>query len=246
MMEGRAVERSIWEQMLFRLGLRPSLSGLERNHAFFRSTDLNRPLNHSEFVVLDTELTGLDQRRDAIVSIGAVRIRNLSIVPGESLYRLVKPDIPLPRLSTLIHWITPQELADQPDIAAVLPELVDFCGDAFIVGHCIGLDMGFLNRAFRRHYGGILRTPCIDTMRMAMLYQEELWESSQERYRFEISYNLNDLSSRYGLPLFGQHNALQDALQTAYLFLFLAKKLGQGGIVTLRNLFDAGRAWRFA
>lgn len=245
-MNGIATGLSFWHQILFRLGQWPNLPGLQRNHAVFRKTDLDRPLNRYEFVVLDTELTGLDQRKDAIVSVGAVRIRNLSIVPGETLYRLVKPDIPLPRLSTMIHWITPQELTDQPDVAAVLPELIDFCGDALIVGHCIGLDMGFINRACRRCYGGTLRTPCVDTLRMAMLYQEELWESNRERYKYAISYNLNELSSRYGLPLFGQHNALQDALQTAYLFLFLVKKLEQGGIKTLRNLFDAGRAWRFA
>lgn len=245
-MTGISGKRSLWTQVLHRFGLLPSLPELRRNHAVFRKNELDRPLGSYEFVVLDTELTGLDQGRDAIVSVGAVRIRELSIVPGETLYHLVKPDIPLPRLSTMVHWITPQELEGKPDIASVLPELIDFCGDAYIVGHCVGLDMGFINRACRRCYGGAMRTPCIDTLRMAMLYQEELWESNQERYRYAISYNLNELSARYGLPLFGQHNALQDALQTAYLFLFLAKKLGRGGIGTLRNLFDAGRAWRFA
>ncbi len=235
----------LWERLLSVGRQRPNLPGLVRNHAAFRTTNLDRPLDSCEFVVLDTELTGLNPRKDAVVSVGAVRIRNLGIVPGETFYRLVKPDIPLPRLSTMVHWITPQELADQPGIAEVLPDLIDFCGEAFVVGHYIGLDMDVINRACRHHYGGTLRTPCVDTMRMAMLYQEELWETNQERYRFEISYNLNELSVRYGLPLFGRHNALQDALQTAYLFLYLAKKLRQGGIETLRNLFEAGRAWRF-
>ncbi len=235
-----------WKRLssLFKQG--PELPGLRYNHDVFRRTNLDRQLDRCEFVVLDTELTGMNPRKDAIVSIGAVRIRNLGIVPGENFYRLVKPDIPLPKLSTLVHWITPQELADQPTIEKVLPDLIDFCADSFVVGHYIGMDMNVLNRACRLHYGGALRTPCIDTMRMAMLYQDELWETNQERYRFEISYNLNELSKRYGLPLFGQHNALQDAMQTAYLFLFLAKKLRQGGIETLRNLFEAGRAWRFA
>ena len=42
-------------------------------------------------------------------------------------------------------------------------------------------------------------------------------------------------------PKFKPHDALEDALQTAYLFLFLVKKMKSGGIRTLRDLYQAGR-----
>lgn len=220
----------------------PLLAGV---HGHFEQLDQNRPLEEYEFVVLDTELTGLNAKRDEIVSIGAVRIRDLAIAPSEQFYSLVEPRIPLPKKSTLIHRITPEQVKGRPRLRQVLPELVDFIGNAFIVGHYVGLDISFLNRASKDILGNRLVTPCIDTMRLAQVYQEALFESYYDRYEKHISYNLRDLSKYWGLPLFPQHNALQDALQTAYLFLFLVKKLKVFGVHTLRQLYMAGRSWRW-
>jgi DNA polymerase-3 subunit epsilon len=50
---------------------------------------------------------------------------------------------------------------------------------------------------------------------------------------------LAKLAKEYGLPLFEQHNALEDALQTAYLFVFLAAKLREQGLSTFRHLRQA-------
>ncbi len=211
----------------------------------FRNLDQNQPLEKYEFVVLDTELTGLSARQDEIVSIGAVRIRDLSIVPGEQFYTLVEPRIPLPKKSTLIHRITPEQVKGRPRLRQVLPQLLDFVGNAFIVGHYIGLDIGFLNRAAKTILGEKMNTPCLDTMRLAQVYQEALFESYYDRYQKHISYNLRDISKYYCLPTFPQHNALQDALQTAYLFLFLVKKLKTFNVHTLRQLYMAGRSWRW-
>ena len=60
-----------------------------------------------------------------------------------------------------------------------------------------------------------------------------------------VSYALSDLAGEFSLPRFPSHEALSDAMQTAYLFLFLVRKLRDGGIVTLRDLFEAGRSWRW-
>ncbi len=84
---------------------------------FAASVDQDRDLAHCDFTVLDTELTGLDRRKDEIVSIGAVRIRGLRVQPGETFHAIVRPDIPLPKLSTLIHRITPSDVAEAPPMA---------------------------------------------------------------------------------------------------------------------------------
>lgn len=227
---------------LFRRG--PDNDVLRRNRERFSALDQDRPLTDYEFCVLDTELTGLSPRSDEIVSLGAVRVRGLSIT-AESYYSLVAPRGELPKVSTMIHRITPQMLEDAPRLRRIFPEFMEFCGDALIVGHNIGLDMSFLNRAAQDILGGRLRTPCVDTMRLAQIYQQEMWENYYDQYDGTVSYQLYDLSTRYGLPSFNQHNALYDAMQTAYLFLFLVKKLDSGGIRTLRDLYLAGRSWRW-
>lgn len=217
---------------------------LRENHARFEAFDQDKPLTEYSFCVVDTELTGLSPRTDEIVSIGAVRIENLSIT-ADSFYTLVAPRGGLPKVSTMIHRITPEMLEGAPRLREVFPQFLKFCGKALVVGHNVGLDISFLNRAAIDILGGKLHTPCVDTMRLAQVYQQELWENYYDQFDGKISYQLGDLSQRYGLPCFNQHNALYDAMQTAYLFLFLVKKLSSGGIKTLRDLYMAGRSWRW-
>jgi len=217
---------------------------LRASEEYFSGFNQDKPLTDYEFCVLDTELTGLNPRTDEIVSIGAVKVKNLSIT-AESFYSLVAPRGELPKFSTMIHRITPGMLEDAPRLRAIFPDFLKFCGNSLIVGHNIGLDMSFLNRASRDILGAKLSTPCVDTMRLAQIYQQELWENYYDQFDGQLSYQLYDLSGRYGLPSFNQHNALYDAMQTAYLFLFLVKKLKSGGIKTLRDLYLAGRSWRW-
>ena len=230
------------------LGLGPRTSNLptlDENNRLCRELDQNRLLSDYAYTVLDTELTGLSARKEEIVSIGAVRIRGLTIVPGESYSALVRPSIPLPKTSTLIHRITPEAIAEAPPLADVLPGLIEFCKGTLIGGHHVGLDMSFLNRACRTHHGQPLANPCLDTMRMAMLWREKRTPSHYEQFNLNISYVLTDLAEEFDLPRFTAHEALGDALQTAYLFIYLAKKIARNNPLTLRELFRAGQSWRW-
>lgn len=220
-------------------------AAFKRNHAYFAEVNHDLPLTEYDFVVLDTELTGLNQRRDEIVSIGAVRIRQLTIVAGETFQTLVRPATKTGVTDgTFIHRITPQELIDVPKLKEVLPAFIDFCGPSLLIGHYVDLDVTFLNKASKKLFGSIMKNPCLDTMRMAQVYTESCWEQYHDRFNLDVSYNLADLSRKYDLPVFPEHDALLDALQTAYLFLFLVQKLRGQGLVTLRDLFRAGQTWK--
>ncbi|MBN1140539.1 MAG: 3'-5' exonuclease [Deltaproteobacteria bacterium] len=224
---------------------RPLHPLLAANREAFRMVDHDRPLAACRFTVLDTELTGLDAAKSEIVSIGAVHLEGLSIRADQTFSQLVKPLRALPKASTLIHRITPSQVQGAADLAEILPGFVEFLDDTLVVGHHVGLDMAFLNKACRKILGGKLANPCLDTLHMARIYRAEQWEHYYERYDLKVSYALSDLAAEYGLPRFPAHNALDDAMQTAYLFLYLVKKLKDGGIVTLRDLFEAGRSWRW-
>ncbi|MFH7325668.1 PolC-type DNA polymerase III [Desulfurivibrio sp. C05AmB] len=228
-----------------RLGLIPPSHPLfAENWHHFKRLDQNLPLSAYEFVVFDTELTGLNRQRDEIVSIGAVRIRDLRIMVGDTFYVRVKPPKALPKDSTLIHRITPQQIEEAPSLAAILPSFISYCGRSLLVGHYVGLDVAFLNQACRRYYGAPVSNPCLDTMRLAQTYTEMQWRDYHDRFRMDLSFNLAALTSQYGLPRFTHHDAYEDALQTAYLFIFLVKKMHSQGIVTLKDLYNSGQAWR--
>jgi DNA polymerase-3 subunit epsilon len=195
-----------------------------------------------EFVALDTELTGFDPRKDAVLSVAAVRLRGLSIRTGETFAALVRPERDVPRVSSLVHGLTASALRQAAGLEEVLAGLLDFIGPAVVVGHHVGLDMGFLNAASRKCFGGELAAPCIDTLRLAMTYEEKrlaLEGGGPEHNAFDLP----SLSRRYGLPAFAAHDARQDALAAAYLFLYLGKKLSRGKPLTLAGLWRAGRLW---
>lgn len=225
--------------------LRPRTSALhpalKRNEQQFVGFDSNRPIEDYEFVSFDTELTGLNPRRDEIVSIGAVRIKELRIIAGDNFFSYIHPNQNIPKNSTLIHRITPEQIKDAPMPEVILPEFVDFCGDALLIGHFVALDMAFLNKALKKHMGGAINNPRLDSVRLAEAYHEHKGKHGRVGTKTELSYNLTKLAVEYNLPIFEQHDALEDALQTAYLFIFLVKNLRSAGYGTLKEFFAASR-----
>lgn len=213
--------------------------------SYFRMLAHDKPIEEYEFVVLDTELTGLNARHDEIVAIGAVRVHGLRIVASDVFEVFVRPHKALPKNSTLVHRITPQQIKDAPQLADVFPSLMKYLGDSLLVGHCLGLDMTFLNRAAMKLFDSRIYNPCLDTMRLAQIYTENCWERYSARVAPLVSYGLADLSRSYGLPAFTSHDALEDALQTAYLFIFLVRKMQAQGYRTLGELYKAGQIWRW-
>ena len=214
---------------------------LLRNRKYFKEFDQSKPLSEYTFVVCDTELTGLNKRRDEIISIGAVKIINLRLELSETFHQYIRPLNLEHTDSTLVHRITPEQLRKMPTIEEVLPEFIEFCGDALLVGHYVDLDITFLNRFALETLGGTLSNPSLDTMRLARGYKEAKFMDSHGHTNLSTSYNLNDLTHEFNLPEFKPHDALEDALQTAYLFLFLVKKMKSGKIRTLKDLYQAGR-----
>ncbi len=238
------LSRSFWPFSL--LGAKPAHPLLVQSKDYFSGLDKRKPLNEYNFVVLDTELTGLKVKKDELVSIGAVRIREMRIDIKDSFYFCVCPSGEVPKKSTLIHRITPSQARMAPPLEDALLAMLDYCGNSVIIGHNINLDMGVINRELTKHFSGELYNLCLDTMRLARVYEERQWVGSLECCNTQSSYNLKRLSQEYNLPLFAEHNALTDALQTAYLFLFLIHKLQDVSSWTLKDLCKVGCAnrWR--
>jgi len=200
-----------------------------------------QPLEDASYVVLDTELTGLDVRRDSIVSIGAVRMAGGRILMGETFYRLVKPETELRSESVVVHQITPSEVDDMPGVEAALSEVTYFIGDAVVVGHFISLDMAFLNRGMKRHYGRTIQNQVIDTLSVHDWLRGE--EKGFRRYFTEDGENkdLFTLARKYKVEVNGAHNALKDAFITAQVFQRLLRQLPHHGVRTLGDLLRVGR-----
>nr|MBF0221179.1 3'-5' exonuclease [Desulfobulbaceae bacterium] len=231
-------------QSLFLNKTVPAHPLIDHNNNFFKNQRHLQPIGKCDFVVIDTELTGLNEKKDEIIAIGAIRIRDFRLQCGENFYALIKPEEKLHSQSTLVHRITPGQLTQAKSLEDILPQFLEFCGDSYLVGHYVRLDLAFLNRASKKLLGGVIKTPYLDTMRLAMAYKEFEHGHYFDHYNIRTAYSLTSLGKEYGLPTFEQHNALQDSLQTAYLFLYLVKKIKQYGPRTMHDFLHTGRQWK--
>lgn len=197
------------------------------------------PLGSAVFIILDTELTGLDEKKDTILSVGAVRMRGGSIGLGDTFYRLVNPDAAFAMQSVLIHGITPSDVAGAADIRTVLSEFLRFCCDGILVGHYLSLDLRFLNRALGKYLGSRIKNPVVDTL---ALYGWIL-RHCKDRQGLPVSFTdsgLFDIARHFGIDVKNAHNALADAFITAQIFQQFLPILLRKGITGTRGLAEAG------
>jgi DNA polymerase-3 subunit epsilon len=191
------------------------------------------------FVVVDTELTGLDEKKDSIVSIGAVRMVGGAIDLGDQFYRLVSPKTALKADSVRIHEITPSDVAEQPRIEAALDEFLDYVGNDVLVGHFISIDLSFLNREMKRIHGCELPNPALDTFSIYEWLRKR--QRSRDCFTTPIAgYKLHDIIKCFDIPVHGAHNAIMDAFATAQLFQRFIPYLVKAGVQDLGELLKVG------
>ena len=158
------------------------------------------------YVALDTETTGTDSERDAVIEIGAVRFSSDGQVLAE-WSSLVNPGRAVPFNITQLTGITSPMVAGAPSLPEVASALRRFVGDSstIIVGHNVDFDLGFL-----RQKGLHFAHPTLDTFELASILLP-----TQSRY------SLDQLMAHFAIPFPQQHRALDDAQATRALFLAL-------------------------
>ncbi|MCX8031274.1 MAG: 3'-5' exonuclease [Thermodesulfovibrionales bacterium] len=196
-------------------------------------------ITNQNYVVIDTELTGLDETKDSLVSIGAVKMKGRRIELGCTFHRLIKPSSALKSESILIHRITPNEVEKEPSVEKIIREFINFCGNDIIIGHFVSIDMSFINKEVRKITGSVMRNQILDT---SMIYQY-LKKKYSQRDLF-ISYpgeiELYELAKRFCIPISDAHDALADAFLTAQLFQRFIPLLIGIGIKRIGDLLSFG------
>jgi DNA polymerase-3 subunit epsilon len=191
------------------------------------------PWRDGRFVVVDLELTGLNPRRDEIVSFGAVPVDGGRVLVQDAVYGLVRPSGSVPSRSVLVHGIRDPDLVDAPEASVALVELVHAMAGRVLVAHAAEIERAFLRRALRG-LGLRLRGPVIDTRALA-----QLWLTERDGALSRLT-SLDELARGLGLPVHRPHNALGDALTTAQLFIAAATHLDAQRPETVGSLSRVG------
>ena len=199
----------------------------------FDTPDHDIPLASLDFVVFDTETTGLNPSSgDEIVQIAAVRVVNGRILHSELFDRLANPGRSIPSVATRIHGITDAMVSDQPPAVEVVRSFHRFAKDDVLVAHNAAFDLKFF--ALKEQATGVsFDQPVLDTLLLSVVIQPD-----------QTAHTLDAIAHRFGITIEGRHTALGDAVATAQVFIRMIEILNSRGIVTLSDAVEASNRQR--
>lgn len=203
--------------------------------------DTSMLLSEASYVVMDTELTGLDIKKDSVISIGAIKMSGGRIDIGNTFYRLINPSSRMNREGIVIHGITPSDVESQPPIEEVINEFTEYCGNDSIVGHFINMDIKFINREIQRFRGRPVKNILLDTFRIYEWIKQNEHSFSRNNTFDRDDMTLFAIAREYGITINGAHNALNDAYITAQLFQRFLSMLPALGVHKLRDIIRVGK-----
>jgi DNA polymerase-3 subunit epsilon len=190
------------------------------------------------YVVLDTELTSLDERSNRLLSIGAIAMQGARILLGEQFYRVINPGIEVPAQSVVIHKLRPADVETGEPPGQVLAELRQFISGAVLVGHFAEIDVKILRKELA-DLAHTLNNPVVDTARIHRWIVRHK-PHSEDLFRQLEHVDLQSLAKLYQLDFREAHHALEDAFVTAQLWQKLFYQLDRLKVRSLERLLRIG------
>lgn len=190
-----------------------------------------KPLSTTRFVVFDTETTGLDYKKDRILSIGGVAVIGNKIAVTDSLELFLKQEI-YNTDSAKIHGILKQGHYTKVNEQEAIELCLEFIGTDILVGHHIGFDVAVINQSLKRHDLGKLKNRVLDTETLYKRLVHPINRPLQEK-----RYSLDELAEALKIPLHDRHTSAGDAMITALAFIKIVHKLNSDSQMKVKHLF---------
>lgn len=169
-------------------------------------------LKDLQFVCLDTELTGLDPQADRVIEVAAARFTLHEVLAQWET--LVNPEHPISEGAQGVHHISSDMLQDKPKVAQILPQLIDFVNNHWVIGHAIHFDVQMLKKEGERSHCMVPfdEHHIIDTVRLARHYGDSPNNS------------LEVLAKHFNVAIGKTHRAMDDVLMNIGVFRHLVRR----------------------
>ena len=192
------------------------------------------PWRQASYCAVDLELSGLDPKRDEIVSFGAIPIEDGRVQLSAAVHGRVRPLRAMSEAAIRVHGMRAVDLAGAPPLDVAIDPLLAVMAGRILVVHVAAIERGFLRPALRRQ-GVRLRGPMIDTSVLGLIWLHERDGHGPRRA------SLTELAAALGLPSHHPHDAVGDALTTAQAFVALATHLDALQAESVRSLAAAAQ-----
>lgn len=176
------------------------------------------------FVVIDTETSGLSPKTAEILEISAIKFEHFQ--PVSLFTTLCRPEKKITEETIEINGITNSMVEGKPRFQQVADSLLEFIGDSNIVGHNLPFDLEFIVR-----YGADVtkrKRKYFDTLKIAKKVLKKPkgeWDNDLKAYEvlgdeeYDVdNYRLETLCDYYGIEQHHGHRAADDAFVTGFLF----------------------------
>lgn len=168
----------------------------------------------NRYVVLATETTGLSLEKDVILSFGCFSIINDCIIIGDS-FETVIAQYKFFHENGISNEFTLETKMKKMGEAEAIQALIEYIGNAVLVGHHIDFDVEMINVALEKLNCGRLKNEALDVDVM----HRKLFDINNKQF------SLEELCSIYKVPVSDRNSSSEDAYKIALLFLKLKSRL---------------------
>lgn len=190
---------------------------------------------HTRYVVVDIEASGLDQRKDRLISIGAVAVSGGVILCDDAFEVVLRQDEASQSSNILIHGIGAEAQREGTDPPDALLRFLEFAGHAPLVAYHAFFDQGMIDSACERYLGERPRFVWHDlAWLLPTLFPE----------RIDGIVGLDDWLTQFSIANYRRHNAVSDSLATAQLLQIALSKGTAAGFGASRDFTAIEKARR--
>ncbi|NTS76941.1 3'-5' exonuclease [Catenovulum sp. SM1970] len=185
------------------------LNRLYKNEAI--SGELRNDWRAYQYLVVDLEMTALEIDKGKVISVAWMIIEPPFIQLSKAEHFHIKGDIELNQTST-IHGVVQADLADGESLLVIMEKLKAIAEDRILVFHHANLDMAFIEQSMAQANVNFQPKLVLDTMQFEYARYSRLGQ-------IPTGLDLATSCKRYNLAEHTEHNALNDVMATAELFL---------------------------
>lgn len=169
-----------------------------------------------EVVVLDCETTGLNPRTAEVIAVAAVIVKGSRILTSGAFRAMIRSDKDPTSASIKVHRLRARDVAEGRAMHEALPELLRFIGGRPIVGYYIDFDIRMLDKYILRYIEAKLPNRRIE---VSSMYYALKYGGAPPGTVLDLRFAsiLSDLN----IPSLDQHDAFNDALMTAMMYVQL-------------------------
>jgi DNA polymerase-3 subunit epsilon len=169
----------------------------------------------NRYLILCTETSGLNPKKDVILSFGVIGVVNDIIKIGDNFEVVILQYKYLHDNDLSNEFLVESKLTKLAEPQAI-QSLVDYIGNAVLVGHRIHFDIEMINEALEKMECGKLKNEALD---IEIMHQKLLDITNK-------SFSLDELIKNYKIPQNEKNSASEEAYTIALLFLKLKNRLG--------------------